>query len=87
MSTPVCEGNSGIDTGATTIGYSYHSVTRAMCPILYKTRGHVAPEGREQCWTHCPRNRVITGFLQNLNDRNYEEIEALTFHSLSIEFD
>ena len=42
---------------------SYHSVTRAMCPILYETRGRVAPEGREQYRTHCPRNRVITGLL------------------------
>ena len=45
------------------ISNSYHSVTRAMCPMLYETRGRVAPEGREQYRTHCPRNRVITGLL------------------------
>ena len=42
---------------------SYHSVTRAMCPILYETRGRVAPEEREQYQTYRPRNRVITGLL------------------------
>ena len=50
---------------------SYHLVRRAKCPILYETR----------------LITLVTRLIVNLNDRNYDEIEALTFYSFSIEFD